>query len=289
MGRNVYNQSKMMMEDTHMQDYMNKLHNAAAYIREMVGEAEIGVILGSGLGDYVEALEDAKYVDYKDIPGFPHSTAPGHAGRWWTGKLHGKRVCMMQGRFHAYEGWTMEDVTMPVRVMSLLGVKTLFVTNAAGGVNLNFSQGCLMIISDFINMSGKNPLIGPNLSEFGVRFPDMSHAYDVELIKLCEQQAEKLGVNVEKGVYMWMNGPCYETPAEIRMARVLGADAVGMSTVPETIVARHCGIRVLGVSCITNMAAGILDVLLDEQEVIDTAARVKGTFRALLDATIEAL
>ena len=289
MGRNVYTQSKMMMEDTHMQDYMNKLNTAAEYIREKVGEAEIGVILGSGLGDYVEALEDAKYVDYKDIPGFPHSTAPGHAGRWWTGKLHGKRVCMMQGRFHAYEGWTMEEVTMPVRVMSLLGVKALFVTNAAGGVNLNFSQGCLMIISDFINMSGKNPLTGPNLSEFGVRFPDMSHAYDLDLIALCEKQAEKLGVNVEKGVYMWMNGPSYETPAEIRMARILGADAVGMSTVPETIVARHCGIRVLGVSCITNMAAGILDQLLDEQEVIDTAARVKGTFRALLDATIEAL
>ena len=178
---------------------------------------------------------------------------------------------------------------MPVRVMSLLGVKTLFVTNAAGGVNLKFSQGCLMIISDFINMSGKNPLTGPNLAEFGVRFPDMSHAYDLDLIALCEKQAEKLGVSVEKGVHMWMNGPCYETPAEIRMARICGADAVGMSTVPETIVARHCGIRVLGVSCITNMAAGILDVLLDEQEVIDTAARVKGTFRALLDATIEAL
>ncbi len=272
-----------------MQDYVTKLHIAADFIREKVGGAEIGVILGSGLGDYAEALEDAKYVDYKDIPGFPQSTAPGHAGRWRTGMLHGKRVCMMQGRFHAYEGWSMEEVTMPVRVMSLLGVKTLFVTNAAGGVNLNFSKGCLMIISDFINMSGKNPLTGPNLSEFGVRFPDMTHAYDVELIKLCEQQAEKLGVKLEKGVYMWMNGPCYETPAEIRMARLCGADAVGMSTVPETIVARHCGMRVLGVSCITNMAAGILDVLLDEQEVIDTAARVKGTFRALLDATIEAL
>ncbi len=146
-----------------------------------------------------------------------------------------------------------------------------------------------MIISDFINMSGKNPLTGPNLKEFGVRFPDMSHAYDLDLIALCEQQAAKLNVPVEKGVYMWMNGPTYETPAEIRMARILGADAVGMSTVPETIVARHCGMRVLGVSCITNMAAGILDQLLDEQEVIDTAARFKGTFRALLDATIEAL
>ena len=269
-----------------MQDYITKLHTAADYIREHVGEADVGVILGSGLGDYVEALEDAKYVDYKDIPGFPHSTAPGHAGRWWTGKLHGKRVCMMQGRFHAYEGWSMEEVTMPVRVMSLLGVKTLFVTNAAGGVNLNFSQGCLMIISDFINMSGKNPLIGPNLAEFGVRFPDMSHAYDVELINLCEQQAEKLGVHVEKGVYMWMNGPCYETPAEIRMARICGADAVGMSTVPETIVARHCGIRVLGVSCITNMAAGILDQPLCHEEVTETANRVKEQFKGLLDSVI---
>ena len=266
-----------------MQDYITKLHNAADYIREKVGEAEIGVILGSGLGDYVEALEDAKYVDYKDIPGFPHSTAPGHAGRWWTGLLHGKRVCMMQGRFHSYEGWSMEEVTMPVRVMSLLGVKTLFVTNAAGGVNLDFSQGCLMIISDFINMSGKNPLTGPNLAEFGVRFPDMTHAYDVELIKLCEQQAEKLGVEVQKGVYMWMNGPCYETPAEIRMARICGADAVGMSTVPETIVARHCGMRVLGVSCITNMAAGVLPQKLSHAEVMETAALVHDKFQQVVD------
>ena len=272
-----------------MQEYINAIHTAADAICAAVGGAEIGVILGSGLGDYVEALEDAKYIDYVDIPGFPHSTAPGHAGRWWTGTLHGKRVCMMQGRFHAYEGWDLKEVTMPVRVMALLGVKTLFVTNAAGGVNLNFSQGCLMMISDFINMSGRNPLTGPNLAEFGVRFPDMTHAYDVDLMNLCQTQADKLGLKIEKGVYMWMNGPCYETPAEIRMARVLGAYAVGMSTVPETIVARHCGMRVLGVSCITNMAAGILDVLLDEQEVIDTAARVKGTFRALLDATIEAL
>ena len=272
-----------------MQEYINAIHTAADAICAAVGGAEIGVILGSGPGDYVEALEDAKYIDYVDIPGFPHSTAPGHAGRWWTGTLHGKRVCMMQGRFHAYEGWDLKEVTMPVRVMALLGVKTLFVTNAAGGVNLNFSQGCLMMISDFINMSGRNPLTGPNLAEFGVRFPDMTHAYDVDLMNLCQTQADKLGLKIEKGVYMWMNGPCYETPAEIRMARVLGADAVGMSTVPETIVARHCGMRVLGVSCITNMAAGILDVLLDEQEVIDTAARVKGTFRALLDATIEAL
>lgn len=272
-----------------MQEYMKKLHTAADAIRQAVGEAEIGVILGSGLGDYVDALEDAKYIEYKDIPGFPVSTAPGHAGRWWTGKLHGKRVCMMQGRFHYYEGYDLKDVTMPVRVMALLGVKTLLVTNAAGGVNTDYAQGCLMLISDFINLSGHNPLTGPNLSEFGVRFPDMTHAYDVELMAQCRRAAEKLGVDLKEGVYMWMNGPTYETPAEVRMARILGADAVGMSTVPETIVARHCGIRVLGVSCITNMAAGIIDQPLDEQEVIDTAARVKGTFRALLDETIRTI
>ena len=163
---------------------------------------------------------------------------------------------------------------MPVRVMALLGVKTLVVTNAAGGVNLNFAQGCLMMLTDFINMSGHNPLTGKNLAEFGTRFPDMTHAYDVQLMEKCRQAAKALGIPLQEGVYMWMNGPTYETPAEIRMARILGADAVGMSTVPETIVARHCGIRVLGVSCITNMAAGIIDQPLDEQEVIETAARV---------------
>ena len=238
---------------------MQRFQAAAETIRQRVGEAEIGVILGSGLGDYVDALQDAKYIDYKDIPGFPVSTAPGHAGRWWTGTLHGQRVCMMQGRFHYYEGYDLQDVTMPVRVMALLGVKTLVVTNAAGGVNLNFAQGCLMMLTDFINMSGHNPLTGRNLAEFGTRFPDMTHAYDVQLMEKCRQAAKALGIPLQEGVYMWMNGPTYETPAEIRMARILGADAVGMSTVPETIVARHCGIRVLGVSCITNMAAGIID------------------------------
>lgn len=267
-------------------ELMQRFQATAETIRQRVGEAEIGVILGSGLGDYVDALQDAKYIDYKDIPGFPVSTAPGHAGRWWTGTLHGQRVCMMQGRFHYYEGYDLQDVTMPVRVMALLGVKTLVVTNAAGGVNLNFAQGCLMMLTDFINMSGHNPLTGKNLAEFGTRFPDMTHAYDVQLMEKCRQAAKALGIPLQEGVYMWMNGPTYETPAEIRMARILGADAVGMSTVPETIVARHCGIRVLGVSCITNMAAGIIDQPLDEQEVIETAARVKGTFRALLDETI---
>ena len=266
-----------------------QIEAAARTIRERVGEAEIGVILGSGLGDYAQAIEDAKYIDYKDIPGFPVSTAPGHAGRWWTGTLHGKRVCMMQGRFHAYEGYDLSEVTMPVRVMALLGVKTLIVTNAAGGVNLDFTPGDLMILTDCINFSGKNPLTGPNLDQFGPRFPDMSRCYDRELIALCQQQADRLGIPVRQGVYRWFNGPCYETPAEIRLARILGADAVGMSTVPETIVARHCGIRVLGVSCITNMAAGILDQPLCHEEVTEVANRVRTTFRSLLDAVIEAM
>ena len=266
-----------------------QIEAAARTIRERVGEAEIGVILGSGLGDYAQAIEDAKYIDYKDIPGFPVSTAPGHAGRWWTGTLHGKRVCMMQGRFHAYEGYDLSEVTMPVRVMALLGVKTLIVTNAAGGVNLDFTPGDLMILTDCINFSGKNPLTGPNLDQFGPRFPDMSRCYDRELIALCQQQADRLGIPVRQGVYMWFNGPCYETPAEIRLARVCGADAVGMSTVPETIVARHCGLRVLGVSCITNMAAGVTDAALNHQEVMDVANRTKAAFRNLLDATIAAM
>lgn len=266
-----------------------QIEAAARAIRERVGEAEIGVILGSGLGDYAQALTDAKYIDYRDIPGFPVSTAPGHAGRWWTGTLHGKRVCMMQGRFHAYEGYDLGEVTMPVRVMTLLGVKTLIVTNAAGGVNLGFTPGDLMILTDCINFSGKNPLTGPNLDQFGPRFPDMSRCYDRELIALCQGQADRLGIPVRQGVYMWFNGPCYETPAEIRLARVVGVDAVGMSTVPETIVARHCGIRVLGVSCITNMAAGILDQPLCHEEVTEVANRVRTTFRSLLDAVIEAM
>ncbi|MGN0778499.1 MAG: purine-nucleoside phosphorylase [Aristaeellaceae bacterium] len=262
---------------------------AAQAIRERVGEADIGVILGSGLGEYAQALTDAKFIDYRDIPGFPVSTAPGHAGRWWTGMLHGKRVCMMQGRFHAYEGYDLSEVTMPVRVMALLGVKVLIVTNAAGGVNLHFHPGDLMILTDCINFSGKNPLTGPNLDQFGPRFPDMSRCYDRELIALCQAQADRLGIPVQQGVYMWFNGPCYETPAEIRLARAVGADAVGMSTVPETIVARHCSLRVLGVSCITNMAAGILDQPLCHEEVTEVANRVRTTFRSLLDAVIEAL
>ena len=269
--------------------YIDSINTAAQAIEAQCGKADIAIILGSGLGDYVDALEDAKYLDYKDIPGFPVSTVAGHAGRWWVGNLHGKRVFMMQGRFHSYEGYDQQTVTMPIRVMSKLGVKTLIVTNAAGGVNTSYYPGDLMVIDDFINLSGKNPLTGPNLDEFGPRFPDMTYAYSPALKKLAFEVAEKLNIKLQKGIYCWMNGPTYETPAEIRMARVLGADAVGMSTVPETIVGRHCGMDVLGFSCITNMAAGVLDQPINHEEVMETGARVKVTFRNLIDGVIEAL
>lgn len=269
--------------------YLSKVNTAAAAIENACGGAEIGIILGSGLGDYVQALEDPKSMAYAGIPGFPTSTVAGHEGRWYAGLLHGKRVCMMQGRFHAYEGYDLWDVTLPVRVMRKLGVQTLFVTNAAGGVNFDYNPGDLMLITDFLNLSGKNPLTGPNLDEFGPRFPDMSYAYNRELRALAVETAQKLQIGLRQGVYCWMNGPTYESPAEIRMSRILGADAVGMSTVPETIVGNHCGMRVLGVSCITNMAAGILDQPLNHQEVMETGMRVKDTFRRLLDSVIAAL
>lgn len=268
---------------------IDKIKNAAQAIEAVCGRAEIGIVLGSGLGDYVQALEDSVYMDYSDIPGFPKSTVPGHAGRWYTGTLHGKRVCMMQGRFHAYEGYPLDEVTMPIRVMHLLGVNTLIVTNAAGGVNLSFEPGDLMQITDFINLSGKNPLTGPNLDEFGPRFPDMTRAYDRELGSVLQTIADQKGIHLKQGVYCWFNGPCYESPAEIRMTRILGGDAVGMSTVPETIVARHCGMKVLGISCITNMAAGILDTPLSHEDVMEVSGRVKNTFRSLVDGVIEAL
>ena len=269
--------------------YMEKLGQATEAIRLRCGEAELGIILGSGLGDYADALENRKSMDYAEIPGFPVSTVEGHAGRWHTGELHGKRVCMMQGRFHAYEGYELWDVTLPVRVMKKLGVTTLIVTNAAGGVNTSFAAGDLMLLTDFINLSGKNPLRGPNLDEFGPRFPDMTYAYDRDLQKLALDTAAKEGIALQKGVYCWFNGPNYETPAEIRMARVLGGDAVGMSTVPETLVARQSGLRVLGISCITNMAAGVLDQPLNHEEVMETGKKAKNTFERLVSGIVKGL
>lgn len=270
-----------------MMDEMKRIDEAAAKVLAVCGKADIGVILGSGLGDYAEALEDAVKLPYSEIPGFPRSTVAGHAGMWCCGTLYGKRVVMMQGRFHYYEGYGMKDVTLPVRVMQKIGVKTLIVTNAAGGVNLGYHPGDLMVIGDIFSMTAQNPLIGPNLDAFGPRFPDMSCAFDKELRALAHECANEQGFALREGVYAQMTGPTYETPAEIRMLRTLGADAVGMSTVPEVIVARHGGMRVLGISCITNMAAGILDQPLNHAEVTETANRVKGQFRNLLDRIIE--
>ncbi len=270
-----------------MMDEMKRIDEAAAKVLAVCGKADIGVILGSGLGDYAEALEDAVKLPYSEIPGFPRSTVAGHAGMWCCGTLYGKRVVMMQGRFHYYEGYSMKDVTLPVRVMQKIGVKTLIVTNAAGGVNLGYHPGELMVIGDIFSMTAQNPLIGPNLDVFGPRFPDMSCAFDKELRALAHECANEQGFALREGVYAQMTGPTYETPAEIRMLRTLGADAVGMSTVPEVIVARHGGMRVLGISCITNMAAGILDQPLNHAEVTETANRVKGQFRNLLDRIIE--
>ena len=265
---------------------MEQYKRAALFVQSAVGSADTAIILGSGLGGYEEAMVDTKAVPYADIPEFPVSTVPGHAGRLTVGTLSGKRIMMMSGRFHSYEGYAMDEVTMPVRVMHLLGVKTLILTNAAGGVNQSFAPGDLMLITDYINYSGKNPLIGPNLDAFGPRFPDMSHAYDAALRNLAKGQAQALGISLKEGVYCCFSGPTYETPAEVRMARILGADAVGMSTVPETMVAGHCGMRVMAISTITNMAAGITGGAISHDEVMQVSGRVKGSFTRLMNGIV---
>jgi purine-nucleoside phosphorylase len=272
-----------------MGDKMNKLKLAAEAVRKACGEADIAVILGSGLGGYEEVLIDPHTISYEKIPGFPTSTVPGHAGKFVVGTVKSRRVLVMSGRFHHYEGHNLDAVTMPIRVMSLLGVKTLIITNAAGGVNTAFSAGDLMLITDFINLAGKNPLRGKNLDAFGPRFPDMTDAFDPELREIAMQRAQRHSIRLQQGVYCWMNGPSYETPAEIRMVRALGGDAVGMSTVPEVIVARHCGMRVVGISAITNMAAGVLDQPINHEEVLTMGELIRDDFRSLLDSLIDHL
>ncbi len=259
------------------------IDEAAAYIRSTTSVTpEIGLILGSGLGVLGEQLEDAVTIHYADIPHFPVSTVEGHAGELVIGRLQGRNVVLMRGRFHMYEGYEPERTAFPVRVMKALGVKTLLVTNAAGGVNLSYKPGNLMLISDHLNLTGRNPLIGPNDNALGARFPDMSEAYSRRLRAIAKETAAELGFSVQEGVYVGLLGPNYETPAEIRMFRTLGADAVGMSTVSEVIVARHSGIEVLGISCISNMAAGILDQPLSHQEVMETTELVKEQFLSLV-------
>ncbi|WP_026694756.1 purine-nucleoside phosphorylase [Peribacillus kribbensis] len=267
-----------------------KMRAAADYLKGKLTETpELGLILGSGLGVLADEIENAVTIPYSEIPNFPVSTVEGHKGQLVAGDLSGKKVIAMQGRFHFYEGYSMDEVTFPVRVMKLLGAEKIIVTNAAGGVNESFEPGDLMLISDHINFIGTNPLIGPNNSDFGVRFPDLSEAYSKEYRNIARKAADSLGISLKEGVYMGLSGPTYETPAEIRMLRVLGGDAVGMSTVPEVIVARHSGLSVLGISCITNMAAGILDQPLSHDEVIETTEKVKTNFLNLIKKIVSEL
>ncbi|RKL67661.1 purine-nucleoside phosphorylase [Salipaludibacillus neizhouensis] len=255
------------------------IKEAREYIeKKLVSKPSIGLILGSGLGVLAEEIESPIHIPYQEIPGFPTSTVTGHKGQLVIGELQGKTVVAMQGRFHYYEGYSMDLVTLPVRVMKAIGVEQLIVTNAAGGINETFEPGNLMIIKDHLNMFGDNPLIGSNNDELGVRFPDMSQAYTAELVQFAHQVAKDMNFKVQEGIYVGNTGPTYETPAEIHMLRTLGGDAVGMSTVPEVIVARHSDMKVLGISCISNMAAGILDQPLTHDEVMETTEQVKADF-----------
>lgn len=249
----------------------------------------IGMVLGSGLGDYADTLTDVVRIPFSQIPNFPLPTVPGHAGAMVFGKKQGKNVVVLQGRIHFYEGLPQSEITLPIRVLSAIGVEKLILTNAAGGVNKSFSPGDLMLISDHINYSFSNPLIGPNLDDFGPRFPDASDIYTAKLRASIKEASAAAGISLQEGVYMMFSGPSYETPAEIRMARILGADAVGMSTVPEALAAAHCGMETVGISCITNMAAGVLPQKLDHAEVVETAARVHDSFQKLLDIVLTAI
>ena len=266
---------------------VEKITAAAEYIRSKTDLCpNIGLVLGSGLGDFADTLEEAVRIPYGEIPHFPISTAPGHAGNLVIGRRCGQVVAALQGRFHYYEGHSMQAITFPIRVMAKLGVKNLVLTNAAGGANASYNPGTLMLISDHINYSFDNPLIGPNLDEFGPRFPDVSDLYSKELRSAVKEKAACAGIHLEEGVYMMFTGPNYETPAEVRMAQILGADAVGMSTAPEALVGGHCGMRILGISCITNHAAGVTDAKLDHSEVVEVASRVHDTFRKLLELVL---
>ena len=265
-------------------DIVTKIMNAAQYIRSRITvNPTIGLVLGSGLGDYADTLEDAVRIPYGEIPDFPVPTVSGHSGALVFGRRCGQDVVILQGRIHYYEGLSQQEITLPSRVLAALGVKTVVLTNACGGVNMSFATGDLMLISDHINFSGSNPLMGPNLDAFGPRFPDMSDLYTASLRSAIKEKAQAEGISLREGVYAMYSGPNYETPAEIRMFRTMGADTVGMSTVPEALVAGHCGMRVVGVSCITNMAAGILPVKLNHAEVTETANRVRQVFRKLVD------
>ncbi len=269
--------------------YAKLQETVSAIVMRHAQPPAVGLILGSGLGAYADTLENRTVIPFEDLPHFPHSTVLGHPGKLVLGTAAGVPVAALQGRVHYYEGHTMRDVTYPARVLGCLGIRQLIVTNAAGGVNASFRPGDLMLITDHINLMGGNPLIGPNVEELGVRFPDMSEAYNTQMREVALRAAGRLGIAMRQGVYVGFAGPSYETPAEIRMCRTLGADAVGMSTIPEVIVANHMGVRVVGISCITNMAAGILPRKLTHGEVIETTERVENQFIALLQEIVPEL
>ena len=264
-------------------EYLNSIEKAYNYIKNRIpGAPGIGIVLGTGLGSLAEYIEEPIYLDYKDIPMFPVSTVTGHEGRMIFGNLEGKKVIAMQGRFHFYEGYSMKEITLPIRVMSKLGIKILVVSNACGGLNKEFNAGDIMLIDDHINFMGDSPLIGANLDEFGPRFPDMSEVYSKDLTNLCSEIADKIGIKVQKGVYCAISGPNYNTKAELSMLIKIGANAVGMSTVPEATVARHSGIKVLGLSCITDMAIPDTLVPLSHEEVVRVAELAKPKFVSLV-------
>ena len=267
--------------------YYDHVSEAAEAIKTNVSEIPaIGVVLGSGLGDFAGSLVDAVTMRYGDLPHWPKSNVIGHEGKLVVGKSRGKTIAALAGRVHLYEGHDAGTVTFAVRVLGLLGVKTLILTNAAGGVNTSFAEGGLMVIDDHINLSGANPLSGANEDRFGPRFPDMTEVYSSRLRGIADRAGKAIGLQLPHGIYVALLGPSYETPAEIRYLRTIGADAVGMSTVPEAIAARHMGMDVLGISCITNMAAGVLPQPLDHADVMETARRIRGQFIALLEGVI---
>jgi purine-nucleoside phosphorylase len=271
-------------------DLFTQAEEAAQFIRSRTDvQPKIALVLGSGLGSFGDELTDAAKIPYEDIPYFSRSTAIGHAGRLVIGRAAEVPVVAMQGRFHLYEGYTPQQVAFPMRVFSRLGVRAAILTNAAGGINLDYGQGRLVLIRDHINLQGTNPLVGAEDERWGPRFIDMTHAYDSGLREMAREAGKRLGIELLEGVYAGLLGPSYETPAEIRFLRTIGADLVGMSTIPEVIVARQTGIKVIGISCVTNMAAGILDQPISHEEVLETGRRVSGQFKALLREVIPAI
>lgn len=268
-------------------DLFARADSAAQFLLSQTNHRpKVGLVLGSGLGAFADQMFDAVRIPYSQIPGFPRSTAIGHAGQMVIGNAGGISVAVMQGRVHLYEGYAAQEVAFPMRVFGRMGIRAAIITNAAGGINPKYQQGALVVISDHINLQGFSPLVGANDDRFGVRFPDMTRAYSRQYAAIAREEAAKLGIRLEDGVYAALLGPSYETPAEIHYLRVIGADLVGMSTAAEVIAARHMGIEVLAISCVTNMAAGILDQILTHQEVMETGEKVRGQFEALLHAVL---